>query len=91
MKKQKIETKIEDDLLPEYDLTRLRVRRLGPERKSFGRSVICLEPDVAEAFPSPESVNQALRLVMQLADTTHKPRAKASGPSKTRTRAEANA
>ncbi|HKR59449.1 MAG TPA: hypothetical protein VJS64_06910 [Pyrinomonadaceae bacterium] len=56
-----------DDLRPEYDLRTLTVRRLGPERKSFGGSVIRLEPDVAEVFPSAEAVNEALRFLMRVA------------------------
>jgi hypothetical protein len=34
MKKDDLE--LEDDLLPEYDLKSLRVRKLGSGRKSFG-------------------------------------------------------
>jgi hypothetical protein len=56
-----------DDLRPEYDLRTLTVRRLGPERKSFGGSVVRLEPDVAEVFPSAEAVNEALRFLMRVA------------------------
>jgi len=58
MKKAKQSTN--DDLKPEYDLKSLRVRRLGPGRKSFG-DVVRLEPDVQKAFPDAESVNKALR------------------------------
>jgi len=54
-----IETE-EDELRPEYDLSTLRVRRLGPGRKRFG-DVVRLDPDVAEAFPDADSVNEALR------------------------------
>ena len=43
-----------------YDLSSLRVRKLGPGRKSFG-DVIRLEPDVAGAFPNADAVNEALR------------------------------
>jgi hypothetical protein len=32
------DSELEDDLRSEYDLKNLRVRRLGPGRKSFGRS-----------------------------------------------------
>lgn len=46
MKKDK--ATMQDDLLPEYDLKKLRVRKVGPERKSFGgKPIIQLEPDVA--------------------------------------------
>jgi hypothetical protein len=58
---------LEDELRSEYDLKSLRVRKLGPERKSFGRTVVRLEPDVAEMFPSADAVNEALRLLMQIA------------------------
>ena len=62
---KKVETDINDELRPEYDLRSLRVRRLGPGRKSFG-GVVRLEPDVAEVFPDADAVNEALRLVMKL-------------------------
>ena len=64
MKKDK--TTIQDELRPEYDLKSLRVRKMGPKRKQFGRSAIQLEPDVAEAFPDAASVNEALRFLMRL-------------------------
>ena len=55
-----------DDLRPEYDLKSLQVRRFGPARKNFGGSVVRLEPDVAEVFPSAESVNEALRFLIRI-------------------------
>jgi hypothetical protein len=64
---KKVETEMDDELRPEYDLSSLRVRRLGPGRKSFGGSVIRLEPDVAEVFPNAESVNEALRFLIRIA------------------------
>ena len=54
-----------DELRPEYDLSALRVRKLGPGRKSFG-DVIKLEPDVAGAFPNAEAVNEALRFLIRV-------------------------
>jgi hypothetical protein len=63
---KKVETEMEDELRPEYDLKSLRVRRLGPGRKSFGGSVVRLEPDVAEVFPDAESVNEALRFLIRI-------------------------
>ena len=56
---------MEDELRPEYDLRALRVRKLGAGRKSFG-DVIRLEPDVAEAFPDADSVNEALRFLIRV-------------------------
>lgn len=63
---KKVNPKMKDKLRPEYDLKSLQVRRLGPGRKSFGGSVVRLEPDVAEAFPSAESVNEALRFLIRI-------------------------
>jgi hypothetical protein len=66
MKKVETEaTEAADELRPEYDLKALRVRRLGPGRKSFG-DVVRLEPDVAEAFPDADSVNEALRFLIRV-------------------------
>lgn len=56
---------LEDELRPEYDLSTLRVRKLGPGRKSFG-DVIKLEPDVAGAFPNADAVNEALRFLIRV-------------------------
>jgi len=60
----------EDELRPEYDLPELlqgAVRGKYAERYRQGTNLILLEPDVARAFPTDESVNQALRLAMQIA------------------------
>ena len=54
-----------DELRPEYDLSTLRVRKLGPGRKSFG-DVIKLEPDVAGAIPNADAVNEALRFLIRV-------------------------
>ena len=63
MKKTKREGN--DDLQPEYDLGSLRVRKLGPGRKSFS-GTIRLEPDVAEIFPDADAVNEALRFLIRV-------------------------
>jgi hypothetical protein len=62
----KNETETNDELRHEYDLKGLRVRKLGPGRKSFGDSVVRLEPDVAQVFPDAESVNEALRFLIRV-------------------------
>ena len=49
-----------DEMLPEYDL-RGGVRGKYVERYRQGTNVILLDPDVAEKFPTSESVNEALR------------------------------
>jgi hypothetical protein len=63
---KKVKAEMSDELRPEYDLKSLRVRKLGPGRKSFG-GVVRLESDVAEVFPDAESVNEALRFLIRIA------------------------
>ncbi|MCM3902292.1 MAG: hypothetical protein ND866_11345 [Pyrinomonadaceae bacterium] len=62
---KKVESELEDELRPEYDLGSLRVRKLGPGRKRFG-DVVRLEPDVADVFPDADAVNQALRFLIRV-------------------------
>ena len=52
-----------DELRPEYDLATLKGRVQGKyyARATAGTTMVLLEPDVAGAFPSGASVNQALR------------------------------
>jgi hypothetical protein len=64
--------KIPDDdyeLEAEFDLSQLPIMpkgRYAPERRARPNLVI-LEPDLAEAFPSDEAVNRALRLILEAA------------------------
>ena len=61
---------LEDELRPEYDLSELlkhAVRGKYAARYKAGTNLVLLAPDVAEAFPNEQAVNDALRLVMQLA------------------------
>lgn len=62
-----------NELRPEYDLRSLRVRRLGPGRKSFGGAVVRLEDDVAAVFPNAESVNEALRFLIRVTRENQSP------------------
>ena len=62
MKKDKTIT--QDELRPEYDLRKLRVRKFGPARKQFG-NFVKLEPDVTAVFPDDVTVNEALRCLIQ--------------------------
>lgn len=63
----KVDSEMEDDLRPEYDLSSLRVRKLGPGRKGFDRLTVLLEPDVAAKFPDSDAVNEALRFLIRIA------------------------
>ena len=58
-----------DDLRPEYDLSQLTggVRGKYYERATAGTTLVLLERDVAEAFPDAQTVNQALRALMKVA------------------------
>ena len=56
----------EDELRSEYNFKSLRVRKVGPARKSFGGQFVQLAPDVAEVFPDSESVNEALRFLIRI-------------------------
>ncbi len=66
MKKQVDE--LEDELRPEYDFSNMAggVRGKYVERYRTGTNVVLLDPDVAKAFPTNASVNEALRLLLQI-------------------------
>ena len=61
--------KNEDDLRPEYDFSKFPppVRGKYARRYHEGTNLVRLDADVAGAFPSEESVNKALRSLMDLA------------------------
>ena len=68
--KKKADKPLDDELRPEYDMPLLLkdgVRGKYVTQAAEGTNIVLLEPDVAAAFPTEEAVNQALRLVMQLA------------------------
>lgn len=61
---------MDDELRPEYDLRELLkdgVRGKYVARYRAGTNLVLLDPDVAKAFPDEAAVNEALRLVIQLA------------------------
>jgi hypothetical protein len=68
--KRKAKAEEEDDLRPEYDLSRLKggVRGKYAQHYKEGTNLVLLEPDVAEVFPDDESVNRALRLLMEISE-----------------------
>lgn len=63
----KLKKVMNEDLRPEYDLRKLRVRKFGPSRKSFGGMLVLLEPEVAKKFPDAGAVNEALRFLIRIA------------------------
>lgn len=71
MKKESSISVEKDDLRSEYDLSELLrdgVRGKYAERYRAGVNLVRLDSDVARAFPTEEAVNQALRLVMKMAE-----------------------
>lgn len=61
---------MDDDLGPEYDLSKLKggVRDKYASRYREGTNLVPLDPDVAAVFKDKESVNEALRLLIKIAD-----------------------
>ena len=56
-----------DEMRPEYDFTNA-VQGKYAERFAQGSNVVILSPDVAEAFPTSEAVNEALRSLLRKRD-----------------------
>ncbi len=70
MKKSKAD---EDTMLPEYDLHALLkngVRGKYAKKYRAGTNLVLLDPDVRKAFRDERAVNRALRLVIELRETT---------------------
>ncbi len=83
--KKNFSNEMNDELRPEYDLKSLLkegVRGKYTERYRAGTNLVLLDPDVAEAFPNADAVNEALRLVMQLTELQHT-KAQTPTPSQT--------
>jgi hypothetical protein len=58
-----------DELRSEYDLAALGKGTRGKyyKRAAAGTNLVLLDPDVARAFPTSESVNSALRKLVEIA------------------------
>jgi len=63
-------TPLDDELRPEYGEALLKdgVRGKYAQRYAAGTNLALLDPDVAAAFPNDEAVNEALRLVIRVAN-----------------------
>lgn len=59
-----------DELRAEYDFARMKggVRGKYAEAYQRGTNLVRLDPDVAEAFPTDRSVNEALRALLRAAE-----------------------
>jgi len=60
------ENRKHDEMRPEYDFASMKggVRAKYYDEYRKGTNVVLLHPDVAEAFPSEEAVNEALRGIL---------------------------
>lgn len=75
----------DDDLRAEYDLSRLKggVRGKYYRQATAGTNLVLVEPELAEVFPNTESVNRALRLLVDTAEAAAKPsHRRQRGPNK---------
>jgi len=70
--------KVDDELRPEYDLTQLKggVRGKYYKRAIAGTNLVLIEPDLAKAFPDADSVNRALRILLDAAGESRRLRAR---------------
>jgi len=57
---------VKEEILAEYDFTK-GVRGKYSQEFQQGTNIVVLSPDVAEVFPDSEAVNEALRLLIQIA------------------------
>ncbi len=62
----KINARPPDDMRPEYDFSG-GVRGKFYKEYMKGTNVVLLDPDVAEVFPDSRAVNEALRVLAQVA------------------------
>jgi hypothetical protein len=69
VKKKRRDSALEDEMRPEYDISKMKIvgRGIYRERYRSGTNLVLLEPDVRRAFPDDESVNEALRVIAKAA------------------------
>ena len=70
-----------DDLRPEYDFASMKggVRGKYSRRAKEGTNIVLIEPEVADAFPTEQAVNEALKGVL---NTTRAVRSTGGLPNK---------
>lgn len=74
MKKGSAQTP-DDELRPEYDLSQLKggVRGKYYRQAIAGTNLVLIDPGLARVFPNAESVNRALRLLVDTAEAVAVP------------------
>lgn len=77
--KEQVEIEQDSDMLDDYDFSQ-GVRGKYVQRFAQGSNVIVLSPDLVEMFPDSEAVNNALRLLVDIANkSVGAPMAKQAG------------
>lgn len=68
MKRKSTQKKV-DELRREYDLTELKggIRGKYYKRATAGTNLVLIDPDLSKRFPDSQSVNRALRLLLDAA------------------------
>ena len=64
--KKAIRTRHDPDMLDEYNFSK-GVRGKYAKRYAEGTNIVVLSPDIAQIFPTSESVNEALRVLVKAA------------------------
>ena len=79
--------RMDDDLRPEYDLAQLKggVRGKYYRQAAAGTNLMLIEPELAEVFRDAESVNRALRLLVDTAEAAAGPARRRPGAPNKRT------
>ena len=75
-----------DDLRSEYkrsDFGKM-IRGKYASRIASGTNVVVLDPEVADAFPTDEAVNEALRSLINIAKSSTRPTRRSTGRAKQR-------
>jgi hypothetical protein len=72
---------VSDELRPEYNFDYSKAVRGRYHRKLLheGANVVVLDPDIAEAFRDSASVNEALRSLLELTDSTKRLTSRSTG------------
>lgn len=67
--KKAVRQRNQDGMKPEYDLASMKGGVRGKHYREYrnGTNVVLLQPDVAEAFPTEDAVNEALRGILTTA------------------------
>ncbi|HBB88665.1 MAG TPA: hypothetical protein DC047_13730 [Blastocatellia bacterium] len=86
MKKASTKKKNKEDLRPEYDLSQLKdgVRGKYYREATADTNLVLIEPELATVFPNTESVNRALRLLAETAESVSSKKSVRRKPQKNR-------